>query len=235
MAKIKNKYVTFVSDQHFLACVRYVCEGYPKECKSFEIEQLQRNALDPFKMLFDIANQKIVLDAWISNEKVRQADKTLNNRIGEFHQKLLGGVNGWTDLGTGDKTKVDLKRLDNSVFIELKNKFNTVNYDSKSKVREKLEKMARTYPNATVYWAYILDRRGSSTDQVWVCNNKRNPRIRCITGKKVYALVTGKPNALDEVWQALPRAIEDVLQQDIAISEVDRKKLTDFFNLAFRG
>lgn len=231
----KNKYVSFVSDEHFLACVRYVCQGYPQAGKTFEVEQLQRNALDPFKMLFDITNQKITLDAWIASEKVRQADKTLNNRIGEFHQKLLSGVKGWTDLGTGDKTKVDLKRLDNSIFIELKNKFNTVNSDSLSKVREKLEKMARKYPNAIVYWAYILERGGSSIDEVWICNNRSNPRIRCITGKKVYALVTGKPNALDEVWQALPRAIGDVLQQNILISDVDRKKLTDYFNLAFRA
>ena len=72
-------------------------------------------------------------------ELLRQSDKTINTKIGEFHQELLSKVNGWVDLGIGDETEVDLKKEDNSIFIELKNKYNTVNSSSTKTCREKLE------------------------------------------------------------------------------------------------
>ena len=99
---------------------------------------LQRNTLDPIKQVFDISAMKIDSDSWVKNELIRQQDKTINNRIGDFHQRLLGKVDGWEDLGTGDTTKVDLRKEDNSIFMELQNKENTVNADSKDQVRRKL-------------------------------------------------------------------------------------------------
>ena len=163
----KNKYVDFVSDEHFLRCVKWVCDAYPDKSSDVNMEMLQRNALDPFKMVFDIVNGKTEVETWVKNEAIRQFDKTINNRIGEFHQKLLGGVNGWTNLGTGDESKVDLKRKDNSIFMELKNKFNTVNADSLQSVRQKLERCVIKNPKAMAYWAYIVERDGSSGESPW--------------------------------------------------------------------
>ncbi len=135
---MSNKYVEFVSDKHFLSCVQYVCEGYYEA--GGKIDELKSNGLDPFKIVFDLMNRNINLNKWISAEASRQQDKSLNNRIGEFHQKLLGGVKGWKDLGTGDESKLDLVKSNNSIGIELNNKFNTVNSDSLDKVRDKIEK-----------------------------------------------------------------------------------------------
>ncbi len=83
----------FVSDEHFLDCVKWVCDSYPSS-DNIDTEKLQRNGIDPFKMIFDIMNCNIDLERWKTNEYTRQADKTINNRIGDFHQKLLGGVQG---------------------------------------------------------------------------------------------------------------------------------------------
>ena len=195
MAKA-NKYVNFVSDEHFLACVRHVCEAYPASKKEIELEVLYRNTLDPFKMVFDIINTKSTVDAWIKGETIRQGDKTLNNRIGDFHQRLLGGANGWTNLGTGDESKVDLKKSNNSIFIELKNKFNTVNADSLAQV-------------------------------------KSDARIRKISGKKVYELVTGDPYALEAVWKALPKAMAD-LGVEFKVSNPEKARLVEFFKMSLQ-
>ena len=229
---LANRYVQFVSDDHFLACVRRVCEAYPKASKRVDLEKLQRNTIDPFKMVFDILNSNSNVDDWVNGEAIRQNDKTLNNRIGEFHQKLLGGVEGWADLGTGDESKVDLKKIDNSIFIELNNKFNTVNSDSLDKVRDKLEEAIGKYPKAKGYWAYILDKKGASYDVVWEYKGKTDPRIRKISGKKVYELVTGNPKALETVWLALPKSISDILGVDIKITDSDKTKLVDFFRVS---
>ena len=142
----KNKYVDFVSDEHFIKCIKHVCDAYDSDPKAS-----WNNGRDPFKLIFDIMNNSSNFSDWENREAMRQADKTINNRIGEFHQKLLGGVDGWTDLGTGDETKLDLKKNDNTIFLELKNKFNTVNSDSSKAVWEKLEKNLESYPASSLF------------------------------------------------------------------------------------
>ncbi len=225
-----NKYVDFVSDEDFLECVKWVCEAYPDTSQDIDMEKLHKNTLDPFKVIFDMLNGGLDYDTWITNESVRQNDKTINNRIGDFHQKLLGKVRGWKDLGTGDTTKVDLKKEDDTVFIELKNKENTVNADSKDKVRDKLERVIRHHPNAEAYWAYILSKKGDSGRSVWKYKGKVDPKINTIWGKDVYELITGDRDALEKVWKALPNAIEEVLKLDSGLEESEINKLVELFS-----
>ena len=126
-----NEYVDFVSDFHFEKCVKQVCNAYPKESKNIDMKYLQRNGLDTFKLLFDMKNSKMDLNTWLMSETVRQLDKTNGNWIGKFHQSILGGVKGWADLDKPrykkikEQTKVDLMKNDKTVFIEIKNKWNT--------------------------------------------------------------------------------------------------------------
>ncbi|MEK6924059.1 MAG: Eco47II family restriction endonuclease [Candidatus Micrarchaeota archaeon] len=230
-----HKYVPFVNDAEFIDCVRHVCEGYPPNDKPVDANELMRNNLDPFKMVFDIINGRITLDAWLQNEAIRQRDKTLNNRIGEFHQMLLGKVNGWEDLGIGNASKVDLRKRDSTVFIELKNKFNTVNSDSLASVRRKLKAAVSRNPKARAYWAYILPQNQKSEDREWDYKGDNDPRIRILTGRKVYQLVTGNPTALELTWKALPMAISDVLEADYCLSSAESKRLLEFFETAIRA
>lgn len=228
----KNKYVNFVSDEHFLSCIKWVCESYVRDT-IITVKEMQKNIMDPFKMIFDITNNGITVHDWIRSEATRQADKTINNRIGDFHQRLLGGVQGWKNLGVGDESEVDLKKIDNSIFIELKNKFNTVNSSSLAQSRQKLERILRKYPKAKAYWAFVIDKSGDSGDAVWVYNGKNDPRIRKVWGKQVYELITGDADALIKVWKALPLAISDVLKRECKISSEDMKELVILFETAF--
>ena len=232
----KNKYVNFVSDKDFLKCVEHVCKGYAESRENLSIDDLKSNGLDPFKTVFDLINKRINFDTWLKNEEMRQADKTLNNRIGEFHQKLLGSVKNWVDLGIGDDSKVDLMKKDKSIFIELKNKFNTVNSDSLDKVRDKLEKAVAQNKKAKAYWAFIISKDNSSGDRVWnKKGRKANERIRVIYGSKVYELVTGDKDALRKTWLALPKAINDYFNgKAVMIPEEDMKKLVSLFGSALQ-
>jgi len=228
-----NKYVDFVSDEDFLECIKWVCDSYSLS-NEIDIDYLQRNTLDPIKQVFDISAMKIDSEFWVKNELIRQQDKTINNRIGDFHQKLLGKVEGWEDLGTGDFTKVDLKKTDNSIFMELKNKENTVNADSKDQVRKKLQKILKTYPKAQTYWAYILSKKGDSGECVWEYKNNKKSKIKKIWGKNVYQLVTGKANALEQVWKAIPLAVAKVMSNNFIISTSEQEKPREFFVVAFQ-
>ncbi len=218
-----NKYVSFVSNEHFLKCVKWVCDSYPSS-DTVNDELLQRNGIDPFKMIFDIMNSKTNLEKWRTSEYTRQADKTINNRIGDFHQKLLGGVDGWTDLGVGDDTKLDLKKDDDTIFLELKNKFNTVNSDSLSKVREKLETNLKNFPNSVNYWAFIVHKNGTSGESDWIHRKENNLNIRKIWGDDIYTMITNQKGSLEKVWNVLPSAINDTLSSNHELKDIENLK-----------
>ena len=229
-----NQYVDFVSDEHFLKCVKWVCDAYLDPSLKLDKTWLQRNGVDPFKMVFDMVVRNRNFESLMEQEKSRQYDKKSGGRIGDFHQKLLGGVNGWVDLGVGDESKVDLKKEDNSIFIELKNKHNTVNSDSLNSVRQKLEKITKDFPNSIAYWAFVIEKNGTSGESEWIYLGDNNPKLKKIWGSKLYELITGKPDALEKTWTALPIAIKDILKDSKTISSSDMKKLQIWFKDAFK-
>jgi hypothetical protein len=230
----KNKYVDFVPDAHFEKCVKHVCNAFEKISIPANDKELQKEGIDPIKMTFDMIQHKMNFAKWKKKEKTRQDDKTVNNAIGEFHQLLLGGVENWTDLGIGDETHVDLKRNDNLYHLELKNKENTVNSDSKKQVRNKLEKLAKEFPKATCYWAYVVPKNGKSEEKEWEYKNGNNKlKVRRITGEKIYELITGDKNNLKSVWKALPSAIKNVCNCEFTISAKDNTIFEEWFVKAF--
>ncbi|MCJ7572588.1 MAG: Eco47II family restriction endonuclease [Candidatus Thermoplasmatota archaeon] len=230
---MSNRYVGFVSDEHFLDCVKWVCRAYPHNPDEIDMEKLQRNTIDPFKVVFDLMNGNMGVDSWLKNESIRQNDKTINNTIGEFHQKLLGGVNGWDNLGVGDDSKVDLRKSDKTIFIELKNKWNTMNSDATEQCRKKLERAVADNPDAIAYWAYIISQNGTSGESTWYYHGKTDVKVKKVWGKRVYELVTGNVDALENTWKALPLAIKDIIKSGHVLSGADEQKLREFFEVAF--
>lgn len=217
-------YVQFISDKHFKDCVRHVLNSYQnaitlKESIQESLEngnifksELFKNVVDPFKMAFDV--NKIGIKEWIKKEVHRQLDKSVEQKMGEFHQKVLGGVDGWKDLGTGNE--VDLMKVDQSVYIEIKNKFNTCSGDALTAVRRKLEEITRTNHNSTAYWAYIIAKtQQKSGEEVWIkAKFNKIDAVKKVWGEKVYEIVTGDPDALLKLYKALPMVISNVLDED---------------------
>lgn len=232
---MSNKYVDFVSDEDFLRCVKWICDSYPKNNgKEVDMKKLQKNTVDPFKMLFDVCNTDVDIETWVKNEEIRQSDKTVNNKVGEFHQKLLGCVEGWEDLETGHFLQIDLKNKENTIFIELKNKHNTMNSSSTDSCRNKLEKIIELYPNAKAYWGFIVTKDGSSGESTWEYQGRNDKRIKKVWGKKVYELITGDTEALNKLWKAIPIAVKDLLRKENDLPKNVEQNLLEFFQIAFQ-
>lgn len=217
-------YVNFISDEHYKNCVRYVLGSYSNavELKESIEESIQKgnifksslfsNVVDPFKMTFDI--QKIGLKEWVNKEVLRQLDKSVEQKMGEFHQRMLGGVDGWVDLGIGHE--VDLMKEDKTVFLEIKNKYNTCSSDALKGVRSKLEDITSDNHEAVGYWAFIISKYSlRSGNEVWIKKGfNKIDAVRKIWGEQVYALVTEEENALEQVYNTLPTVINDVVEED---------------------
>ncbi|MEE0025604.1 Eco47II family restriction endonuclease [Methanobrevibacter sp.] len=233
-----NKYVEFVSDEDFLECVRKVVEAYQsldENVSPTSILKESKNTIDEFKTIFDVCVNQISFDEWLKFELTRQQDKTINNKIGEFHQELLGKVNGWADLGIGDETEIDLKKEDNTVFIELKNKYNTMNSSSEKTCREKLEKVIEKYPDATAYWAYVITKNYKSECRVWKYQQREDERIKRISGDRLYAMITGDTQALEKTFNAIPKAIVEILGEEYKLTEEDKKLQVEYNNIIFKN
>lgn len=227
----KNKYVDFVSDKHFLECVKYVCDAYPKRNSPIDMKKFTKNSLDVFKIIFDTLRGEIDISQWIKGEVIRQNDKTISNKIGEFHQMLLGGVKGWENLGRGHPLGIDLKNDNDTIFIELKNKHNTLKGEDHKNVFDKLKRALDKYPKALIYYAYIIPKNPGSGEKIWkVSQRDPNKNILEAWGFRIYEIVTGDKKSLFKTWEALPIAINDLINSKENYSKEDKEKLLNFFN-----
>lgn len=218
------KYVSYTTNNKFESAVRHVLsasdsvKALKKSAEQSIISKdiftcdLFSNAIDPFKMKITISMGTRQRNQWLKSEIKRQIDKTFEQKIGEFHQKLLGSVIGWKDLGVGDDTKVDLFNEDRELYVELKNKFNTCNGDSLDNVRNKLEAIVKSSATANAYWAFIVpNTKKKFGTKVWVKRKRKtNKRIHKCWGSDVYKLVTGDSDNLYETYKVLPKVVKKI-------------------------
>mgnify|MGYP002626400611 FL=1 len=207
-----RKYVSFMEDEKLLAAIERLYNRYQKAFSEASLKKLNKNIIDPFKFQFDTAFiHGGNAEATIDSEAFRQSDKSIANAIGEFQQELLGAIDGFEE---SPDLPCDVRKKDNSIFAEVKNKHNTMNVRSAAGVYEELTGLAKAYPKAMCYLVEIIAKH--STDKVWSVTvnemKQEHPRIHEISADKFYALATGKENALLELTQALPMAISDFMK-----------------------
>lgn len=229
-------YLSFINDQKLENIVREVIQkGQDAQLKT----NFCKNVIDPFSILFELSSFSISPKQWLENEKIRQAQKTLSNHIGSFHQNILGAIDGWSVLNTGGI--VDVISLDRKIIAEVKNKHNTVKGSDKSGMYYRLEDLVmrkgHTYKNYTAYYVEIIPNKPMKYDVCFTPSDSRtgakcpiNPLIRKIDGYSFYALATGVEDALYQLFSVIPRVIEKV-KPECKILETTAAK--DFFKKAF--
>ncbi|RJX31378.1 MAG: Eco47II family restriction endonuclease [Oxalobacter sp.] len=204
-----------------------------------------KNVIDPFAVMFEMSGFNIqTVSAWESSEKSRQAQKTLSNAFGIFHQSVLGHVTGWVDLGTGKNA--DLENASSRIIAEVKNKFNTLKGSGQVTVYDDLHNLvmpiASRYHGYTAYYVEIIpkpqrgrpqmyDEAFTPSDRATKTRRNPNPLIRRIDGKSFYALVTGVPDALNQLHGVLPDVIKNVSGNEINEGEITH--IRHYFGKAF--
>lgn len=205
-----NKYVDFISDEHFIQCIGNLHGAYQRAKANITKKKFYSNKIDSIKLTFDARFNNIDEENIIESEILRQIDKSINNSIGTFHEQILGGVDGFE---IGNLSGFDIKAEDNTVFADIKNKHNTMNSSSAESLFQKLARYADTYKESKCYWVQILAK--SSFNQNWIgdINGKEysHSRVYRISGDQFYALVTTKETAFFDLYKALPQAISDYL------------------------
>jgi hypothetical protein len=171
-------------------------------------DKLYSNVLDPFSAIFDANVTERDFEKWIVSEKSRQNQKSLQNKIGEFHQKILGSVGDWEDLGDGGRADIFSKK--HKIIAEIKNKHNTTNstsslgsYDALASLIDNREQ----YKGFTAYFVQIIRKNRQQYNDCFTPRDSKNktnrPKredIRIIDGKSFYQLITGEETGLKQCY-----------------------------------
>lgn len=208
---MKNKYVDFISDEHFLECVANLHKAYTKAKNNLTKKSFYSNKVDTIKLTFDAKFNGIDEESLIKGEILRQIDKSINNSIGTFHEQILGGIKGFA---VGKLSGFDIKANDDTLFADIKNKHNTMNSSSAEALFQKLARYADTYKKSKCYWVQILAK--SSFCELWQgeINGKEysHSRVYKISGDQFYALLSGQQDAFYQLYKKLPLVIADYLK-----------------------
>jgi hypothetical protein len=209
-------------------------------------KNFHKNVIDPFSVVFETGGFKLpggVID-WELSEEARQSQKTLSTEYGLFHQRILGHVQGWTNLGTGNV--VDLVCQSKKIIAEVKNKHNTTKGSDKVTIYDDLESQVMPkgmqYQGYTAYYVEIVPKKTRKstgrynmefTPSARRSGSRRhpNPLIRQVDGKSFYEIVTGVPDAIDMLYRVLPQVIQKVNGHSFHSS--DLPKLSHYFNKVY--
>lgn len=226
----------YASDDDIISKIKLVLSEMDAAADEVDIH---RNVVDPFSAIFDMARLGIDFDEWSELEKTRQAQKSMQNAVGYFHQHILGCVDGWEDPGAGGG--VDAKSDKFKVIAEIKNKHNTMNSSSAAETYRKMERFLDG--TATGYMGYVVMvipknkqrfRRPFAPSVAGQRLPIRND-LELVDGATFYEIVTGDKDALSKLYKCLPDAINMATGGNAATvtAESNVSKLIDIFNRAF--
>lgn len=232
-------YLQLISDEDLVTATKNLLDK-AANIKVAAERTMHRNVVDPFSSIFQIVGFELNYDEWLTGEITRQAQKSLQNHVGDFHQNILGCVEGWVNKRTGNV--IDLVNDDKKIIAEVKNKHNTVKGSDLVGLYDTLElavepKMS-IYNGYMAYYVTIIPNKAERINKPFVpSDNKKGQRraenedIRIIDGASFYELVTGDLNALRNLFSVLPRVISNQVGRVFDAKEIE--VLTGLFDGAY--
>lgn len=244
--------LTFISEDDLHWHVIETIKKYGDKLKSYNISRFNNNIVDPIKLIFDKTVYHYTWEEIINNEIFRQRDKANNNDIGYFHQKIFkyiknchspsnGEEGGW-DVIYKNPNGIRLQSNDivDTIYVEMKNKHNTMNSSSASKTYIKMQNQLLRDDACACFLVEAIAKK--SQDIKWettVDYNKVSHRlIRRVSIDKFYEIVTGQPNAFYDLCMVLPSVIESIVSdskintpKDTVMSEL--MKIADSRGISF--
>jgi hypothetical protein len=163
--------------------------------------------------------QGISLDEWMKQEKERQIQKTKQNAIGSLHEEIMGSLAWVTNLPVGQL--IDLVSEEKKVVAEIKNKHNTTKGNHKVAIYDDLAQAVAGRPGYIGYYVEILPKGQKAYNIPFSpSDNKTKQRrasredIRQIDGRSFYELLTGQADAIDELYQELPKITAEIIKEE---------------------
>ena len=151
---------------------------------------------DQIEKITTMAREDWSIEEYESFTSAKNRQKSAQNEVGLFQQYILGSCKGWQSSNKG----VDLYNENKNIYLELKNRWNTLNAASRESTCKKLQKLADK--GYTCYLAYVIPKKESYDRYIEKYN------INEICGDKLFELITGNKNSKDELEFAVNEYFE---------------------------
>ena len=176
------------------------------------MNEFNKNVIDPIKLTFDAKVYGKSFEEIIESECIRQIDKANTNHIGYFHQNLFNYAgNGWYVPEKGFDVINDSRKI----YVEMKNKHNTMNSSSGQATYMKMQKQLIKDPESTCMLVEAIATQ--SPNIIWKASlngeKYEHERIRRVSMDKFYEIVFGDADAFMKLCKALPTILDDVIAE----------------------
>lgn len=215
--------LSFISEDDFFNHVKTTIHQYGDKLESFDLAKFNKNMIDPIKLIFDKLVYFYSWDEIINNEILRQRDKSNNNDIGYFHQRIFQYINGcevpasgW-DIIFSTKNGINIYKdeIVSRVFVEIKNKHNTMNSASSRNTYTKMQSQILDDDDCACFLVEVIAKQSQNIK--WICSidghSKKHSRIRRVSIDKFYSLVTGQVDAFYQMCMVLPDTIRKAVAE----------------------
>lgn len=235
----------FISQENFYKHIQDTIEKYGEKLESFDLKKFNRNIIDPIKLIFD---KTIYSSSWteiINSEIFRQRDKSNNNDIGYFHQRIFqyiknckvpeNGEDGGWDVIYKDKNGITLPdgTIVHTIYVEMKNKHNTMNSSSASKTFIKMQNQLLNDDDCACFLVEVIAQHSQNIKWETTVDKQKvsHKLIRRVSIDKFYALVTGEEDSFYQMCMLLSKVISNVIEnmkkfsfpEDTVFNEIQEK------------
>lgn len=230
----RHKYnLGFISDELIFGHVKETVLRYKR---AIDLKEFNLNLVDPIKLTFDAKVYGKTFEEIIESECIRQIDRSNVNQIGYFHQNLFKLVgHGWAVPDKG----FDIVNEEKHIFVELKNKHNTMNAASSRDTYLVMQNKLLEDKLAICMLVEVIAKQ--SQNVIWEGTFKgqslSNPNIRRLSIDKFYEMVFGVPNAFFKLCKALPLILDEVMKEtpSIAVNNTVYEELKEISSDTFKS
>lgn len=236
----------FISEEDFMEHVKETIKKYGNKLEPYDVKRFNKNIVDPIKLIFDKFVYCTNWNETINNEIFRQRDKANNNDIGYFHQGIfkyikncrvpnVGEEDGWDVIYEGDEPiEIETVGKVSRIFVEMKNKHNTMNSASAAKTFIKMQSQLLNDDDCACFLVEAIAQHSQNIKWETTVDRKRvgHKLIRRVSIDKFYELVTGRKDAFYQICMHLPEVIRKVVSQLQNSTIPDDTVMIELMNIA---
>ncbi len=213
----------FISEQDFRSHVQATIMKYGEKLESFDLKRFNSNLIDPIKLIFDKSVYRTSWEEIVNNEIFRQRDKSNNNDIGYFHQNIFSYFKGCEVPQAGwdviyrnpDGIVMPDGDIVHTVYVEMKNKHNTMNSASSAKTYIKMQGQILEDDDCACLLVEAIAKKSQNIKWTTKVDGKnvQHRLIRRVSMDQFYAILTGDENAFYKMCMVLPNVINSVVYE----------------------
>ncbi len=217
----------FISEEDFKKHVQETIMKYGEKLKSYDLKRFNSNLIDPIKLIFDKSIYKTSWEEIVNNEIFRQRDKSNNNDIGYFHQNIFSYFKGcevpqegWDVIYRNpDGIQMPDGDLVHTIYVEMKNKHNTMNSASSAKTYIKMQSQILEDDDCACFLVEAIAKKSQNIKWSTMVDKKKvqHKLIRRVSMDQFYAILTGEEDAFYRMCMVLPQVIDLVVNEECGV------------------